>query len=129
VSPIFLTLDEVLALHADQVERYGGALGIRDLALLESAIAAPTASYQGEFLHGSLYEIAAAYLFHLVKNHPFVDGNKRVALISTIVFLGFNDLALTAEPDELTSLVLGVADGSVSKAEVAVFLKSNTRPA
>jgi len=129
VSPIFLTLDEVLALHADQVERYGGALGIRDLALLESAIAAPTASYQGEFLHGSLYEIAAAYLFHLVKNHPFVDGNKRVALISTIVFLGFNDLALTAEADELTSLVLGVADGSVSKAEVAVFLKSNTRPA
>lgn len=124
-----MTLDEVLALHADQVERYGGALGIRDLALLESAIAAPTASYQGEFLHGSLYEIAAAYLFHLVKNHPFVDGNKRVALISTIVFLGFNDLALTAEPDELTSLVLGVADGSVSKAEVAVFLKSNTRPA
>src|SRR5262249_50757240 len=117
------------ALHADQVDRYGGALGIRDLALLESAIAAPTASYQGEFLHGSLYEIAAAYLFHLVKNHPFVDGNKRVALISTIVFLGFNDLALTAEPDELTSLVLGVADGSVSKAEVAVFLKSNTRPA
>ena len=129
MSPIFLTLDEVLALHADQVERYGGALGIRDLALLESAIAAPTASYQGEFHQGSLYEIAAAYLFHLVKNHPFVDGNKRVALISTIVFLGFNDLALTAEPDELTSLVLGVADGSVSKAEVAVFLKSNTRPA
>ena len=124
-----MTLDEVLALHADQVERYGGALGIRDLALLESAIAAPTASYQGEFLHGSLYEMAAAYLFHLVKNHPFVDGNKRVALISTIVFLGFNDLALTAEPDELTSLVLGVADGTVSKAEVAVFLKSNTRPA
>jgi len=129
VSPIFLTLDEVLALHADQVERYGGALGIRDLALLESAIAAPTASYQGEFLHGSLYEIAAAYLFHLVKNHPFVDGNKRVALISTIVFLGFNDLALTAEPDALTNLVVGVADGSVSKAEVAVFLKLNTRPA
>ncbi len=122
-----MTLDEVLALHADQVDRYGGALGIRDLALLESAIAAPTASYQEEFLHGSLYEMAAAYLFHLIKNHPFVDGNKRVALISTIVFLGFNDLLLTAEPDELTSLVIGVADGSVSKAEIAVFLKSNTR--
>ncbi len=73
--------------------------------------------------------MAAAYLFHLIKNHPFVDGNKRVALISTIVFLGFNDLTLTAEPDALTSLVLGVADGSVSKAEVAVFLKRNTRPA
>ena len=128
MTPLFLTLDEVLALHADQVDRYGGGLGIRDLALLESAIAAPAASYQGEFLHGSLYEMAAAYLFHLIKNHPFVDGNKRVALISTIVFLGFNDLTLKAEPDELTSLVVGVADGSVSKAEVAVFLKLNTRP-
>jgi death on curing protein len=124
-----LTLDEVLALHADQVDRYGGALGIRDLALLESAIAAPAASFQGEFLHGSLHEMAAAYLFHLIKNHPFVDGNKRVALMSAIVFLGFNDLALTAEPDELTSVVVGVTEGSVSKAEVAVFLKSNTRTA
>jgi death on curing protein len=129
VKPIFLTLDEVLALHADQVDRYGGALGIRDLALLESAIATPAASCRGEFLHGSLHEMAAAYLFHLIKNHPFIDGNKRVALISTIVFLGFNDLALTAEPDALTSLVIGVADGSVSKAEVAVFLKLDTRPA
>ncbi|HEX4803751.1 MAG TPA: hypothetical protein VFV14_09575 [Myxococcaceae bacterium] len=64
--------------------------------------------------------MAAAYLF---------DGNKRVALMSAIVFLGFNDLALTALPDELTSVVVGVADGSVSKAEVAVFLKSNTRTA
>jgi death-on-curing protein len=124
-----LTLDEVLALHVDQLDRYGGAPGIRDLALLESALAAPTASYEGEFLHGSLYEMASAYLFHLIKNHPFVDGNKRVGLISTIVFLGFNDLALTAEPDALTSLVVGVADGSVSKAEVAVFLKLNTRQA
>ena len=129
MSPIFLTLDEVLALHVDQLDRYGGAPGIGDLALLESALATPAASYQGEFLHGSLYEMAAAYLFHLIKNHPFVDGNKRVALISTIVFLGFNDLALTAEPDALANLVIGVADGSVSKAEVAVFLKLNTRPA
>jgi death-on-curing protein len=124
-----LTLDEVLALHVDQLDRYGGAPGIRDLALLESALAAPTATYEGEFLHGNLYEMASAYLFHLIKNHPFVDGNKRVGLISTIVFLGFNDLALTAEPDALTSLVVGVADGSVSKAEVAVFLKLNTRQA
>jgi len=129
VHPVFLTLDEVLALHVDQLDRYGGAPGIRDLALLESALAAPTASHEGEFLHGSLHEMASAYLFHLIRNHPFVDGNKRVGLISTIVFLGFNDLALMAEPDALTSLVVGVADGSVSKAEVAVFLKRNTRQA
>jgi death-on-curing protein len=124
-----LTLDEVLALHEDQLNRYGGAPGIRDLALLESAIAAPAASYEGEFLHTSLYEMAAAYLFHLTKNHPFIDGNKRVELISAIVFLGFNDLLVAAKPDALTKLVIGVADGSVSKADVAVFLKRHTRPA
>ncbi len=127
--PVFLTLDEVLALHEDQLDRYGGAPGIRELALLESALAAAAATYQGEFLHGSVYEMAAAYLFHLIKNHPFVDGNKRVGLISTIVFLGFNDLVLTAEPDPLVTLVLGVAEGKVSKAEIAVFLKLNSRPA
>jgi death-on-curing protein len=124
-----LTLDEVLALHEDQLNRYGGAPGIRDLALLESAIAAPAASYEGEFLHTSLSEMAAAYLFHLTKNHPFIDGNKRVGLISAIVFLGFNDLLVAAKPDALTKLVIGVADGSVSKADVAVFLKRHTRPA
>jgi death-on-curing protein len=124
-----LTLDEVLALHEDQLNRYGGAPGIRDLALLDSAIAAPAASYEGEFLHTSLYEMAAAYLFHLTKNHPFIDGNKRVGLISAIVFLGFNDLLVAAKPDALTKLVIGVADGSVSKADVAVFLKRHTRPA
>jgi death-on-curing protein len=124
-----LTLDEVLALHEDQLNRYGGALGIRDLALLGSAIAAPAASYGREFLHTSLYEMGAAYLFHLTKNHPFIDGNKRVGLISAIVFLGFNDLVVAAKPDALTELVIGVADGSVSKADVAVFLKRHTGPA
>ncbi|HYQ81440.1 MAG TPA: Fic family protein, partial [Anaeromyxobacteraceae bacterium] len=75
-KPAFLTLDEVLALHADQIGRYGGSPGLRDLGLLESALAAPRATFGGEHLHGSLPEMAAAYLFHLVRNHPFVDGNK-----------------------------------------------------
>jgi len=122
----FLTLDEVLALHADQIDRYGGRAGIRDLVLLSSAVATPQARYEKTLLHQTLHEMAAAYLFHLVQNHPFVDGNKRTGLIAAIAFLGLNDVALTADPDELYRLVIGVASGSVTKAEVAVFLQQST---
>jgi death-on-curing protein len=121
-DPAFLTLDEVLALHADQIERYGGAPGVRDLGLLESALAAPRATFAGGLLHPTLPEMAAAYLFHLVRNHPFVDGNKRAGLASAIAFLGLNDLWLEADEDELVALVVGVAEGSAGKAEVAVFV-------
>jgi death-on-curing protein len=117
----------VLALHADQIDRYGGRAGIRDLGLLSSALAAPQASYENTFLHQTLHEMASAYLFHLVQNHPFVDGNKRTGLIAAIAFLGLNDVALTADPEALYRLVIGVASGTVTKAEVAVFLQQNSR--
>jgi death-on-curing protein len=122
-EPAFLTLDEVLALHADQIQRYGGAAGVRDLGLLESAIGAPRATFSGGFLHATLPEMAAAYLFHLVRNHGFVDGDRRAGLAAAIAFLGMNDLWLEADEDELVDLVLGVAAGRVGKAEVAVFLQ------
>lgn len=128
-APLFLTLDEALALHADQIARYGGTLGVRDLGLLESALAAPQASFGGALLHETLEEMAAAYLFHLAKNHPFLDGNKRAALAACIAFLGLNDRDLDAAPDELTGVVLGVAEGRVTKAEVAVFLRRSVRRA
>lgn len=123
--PSFLTLDEVLALHADQIERYGGTHGLRDLGLLESALATPRASFGGAFLHPSLEEMAAAYLYHVVQNHPFADGNKRVGLASAIAFLGLNDRWLEAPEDEIVELVLGVGSGRVSKAEVAVFVREH----
>ena len=126
MEPVFLSLDEVLALHHDQLERYGGSAGLRDLGLLESALAMPEASFGGQYLHPTVLEMAAAYLFHLVKNHPFVDGNKRIGLITAIAFLGLNDLRLVATEDELVELVVGVASGSASKAEVAVFLEGHT---
>ena len=127
-DPEFLTLDEVLALHADQIRRYGGATGLRDLALLQSAIAMPETSYGGEYLHGNVFEMAAAYLFHLARNHPFVDGNERTALICALVFLGLNGQRLDADPDPLYDLVEGVASGQVDKAEVAVFLRVHSLP-
>ena len=127
---LFLTFDEALAIHAHQIARYGGALGLRDRALLESALAMPQATFAGEHLHPSLPEQAAAYLFHLVKNHPFVDGNKRVGLACSLAFLHLNGIRVRASDDELVDLVMGVAEGRRSKADVAVFLSDrSTRPA
>ena len=121
----YLTLDEALAIHAHQISLYGGTLGIRDRSLLASAIAMPQASFEGELLHPSLAEQAAAYLYHLVKNHPFLDGNKRVGLASSLAFLRLNGCRLKAGEDELVLLVVGIADGTVSKAETAVFIESH----
>jgi len=127
-EPIFLTLDEALLIHADQVRRYGGSHGLRDLSLLSSALAMPEAWFGGVYLHASLAEMAAAYLFHIAQNHPFLDGNKRAALATALAFIWLNDQRLEAGEDELTGLVMGVAAGRVSKAEAAVFISARLRP-
>jgi death-on-curing protein len=126
--PTFLTLDEALALHADQIDRYGGSVGVRDVGLLEAALATPQASFGGEYLHDGLAEIAAAYLFHLARNHPFVDGNKRVALAAAIAFLGLNGFWLDADPDDLADRVLRVAQGDMPKAELAEYIRKHALP-
>lgn len=123
----FLALDEVLGLHAEQIELYGGRAGVRDLGLLESAVAAPQASYGGAYLHATLAEMAAAYLFHLAQNHPFVDGNKRVAAASTIMFIYLNERDFECTEDELVDLTLAVARGEATKAAAAVFLTARIR--
>ena len=125
---VFLTLDEAIALHADQIERYGERSGIRDLGLLQSALGVPSATFEGRFLHEGLHEMAAAYLFHVVRNHPFVDGNKRVGLMILLAFLGLNSRRLAANPQDLEHLVQGIAGGRVSKAEAAVFVQEHLRP-
>lgn len=122
-EPVFLTLDEVLALHEDQIRRYGGSPGLRDEGLLSSALGAVAATFDGELLHEGLWEQAAAYLFHLARNHPFVDGNKRVALVAALAFLWMNEVEIVADPDELTALVMAVAEGKATKADVAVFFR------
>jgi len=127
-EPVFLTLDEVLAIHADQIRRYGGSHGVRDLGLLSSAVAMPQASFGGVYLHTSLAEMAAAYLFHIAQNHPFVDGNKRAALAAALAFIWLNDRRLEAGEDELTELVMGIAAGRLSKADAAVFINGHVRP-
>lgn len=83
----FLTVDEVLELHLEQIELFGGSAGARDLNLLESAVAQPSQQFGGEYLHEDVPAMAAAYLFHIVSNHPFIDGNKRTGTDAAIVFL------------------------------------------
>jgi death on curing protein len=122
-EPTLLTLDEILAIHEDRIRKYGGSSGIRDLGLLESAIGYVEATVGGTYLHSSLDEMAAAYLFAICRNHPFIDGNKRTALACALAFLGLNDITIACNPDELYDLVIGVAEGRVSKAAVTVFFE------
>ncbi len=126
MEPTFLTLDEVLAIHRAQIARYGGSEGVRDWGLLQSAIAMPAATFGGQFLHCDLCEMAAAYLFHVVQNHPFIDGNNRVGAVAAYVFLVLNDVRLTADNDSYADLVLAVARGEAAKSAVAEFFRENT---
>jgi len=128
MEPVFLDLEDVLAIHADQIERYGGSAGLRDMSLLQSALAAPRAGIGGVYFHSDPYEMAAAYLFHLARNHPFADGNKRTAALGAFVFLDLNGIELTASNTAHEKLVRGVATGAVSKAEAAVFFRKHSRP-
>lgn len=128
MEPDFLRLDEVLAIHADQIDRYGGRAGLRDLRLLQSAVAMPRAGVRGHYLHRSPHEMAAAYLFHIVRNHPFVDGNKRTGAVSAFVFLALNGLDLRASQASYERLVRAVAEGTADKAGVAAFLETHTVP-
>lgn len=126
MEPALLTLDEAIAIHRDQIERYGGSIGVRDWNLLKSALAMPAATFGGQFLHPDLYEMAAAYLFHIVQNHPFIDGNKRAGAVTADVFMTMNDLQLTATEDEYAELVLAVARGELGKSAVAEFFRTHS---
>lgn len=127
VDPVFLTLAEILEIHEVQISLFGGSLGLRDRGSLESALAQPEMSFGGQRLHDDLFEMAAAYLFHIVMNHPFVDGNKRTGTVAARVFLYLNDYDLDSTEDDLADIVLSVAGGRAGKAEVAVFLRNNSQ--
>lgn len=122
----FLSLDDVLEIHRDQIKRYGGSLGIRDMELLQSAVAMPAAGFGNEYLHKDIFEMAAAYLFHITQNHPFVDGNKRTGAVAAIVFLAMNDVEFIADEDEVEVFVRSVATGKCDKVAATAFFRSNS---
>jgi len=117
----------VVRLHASLIETYGGSHGLRDAGLLHSAIAVPQASFGGELLHQDLYEMAAAYLYHIVENHPFIDGNKRTGAAAALVFLAMNGVSVEADEDGLVAITLRVATGEAGKSDVLAFLRSIAR--
>jgi len=126
-APVFLTLAEVLEIHQDQLRRYGGRSGIRDLDLLKSALAMPRAGMGEEYFHADILEMAAAYLFHVLRNHPFTDGNKRTGTVAALVFLALNGFEVEADETEFELLVRKVAEGKTDKGEIAGFLRANMK--
>jgi len=117
----FLTLSEVLLILEDQIRNYGGAYGVRDLNLLSSAIYMPESSFDGNYLHESIPAMAAAYTYHLCQNHPFIDGNKRVALASSLVFLDINGYEFNCNEETLYNKIMDVAKGETQKDELITF--------
>ena len=124
---LFLTTAQVERIHAEVIRQFGGSMGLRDRGLFESACEMPRATFGEQLLHPTPAAMAAAYLFHLCSNHPFVDGNKRVGLGAALVFAEVNGYEVRATDDELEELTLGVASGSVSKDEVACFFAKSMR--
>lgn len=120
---MYLTRDDVLIIHADMILRYGGVFGVRDEGLLASALAMPAAGFGEQLLHPDAPAMAAAYLFHLVTNHPFIDGNKRVGAMAAYVFLDLNGFDLSATEDAFEIQVWRVARGESSKEQLTEFFR------
>jgi len=122
-EPVFLTLAEIIEIHKNQIEHYGGDPGIRDLALLQSALAQPEASFAGEWLHKDFFEMASAYAYHVCQNHSFIDGNKRAALASALVFLELNGISIKDPKGKLLNAMLKMAKGELNKPAFAEILR------
>jgi death-on-curing protein len=122
-SAVHMTLDEAIDAHMDQVKRYGGHPGVRDIDLLLSALAMPQASFGGEFLHRDIFEAAAAYAFHICNHYPYVDGNKRTALACALVFLELNAKEIRDSDGTLHAAMIDVASGRLSKQQLAHVLR------
>ena len=123
MEPVFLTIAEILQIHKEQVEFYGGSHGLRDRNMLESAIATPAATFGGQYLHETIPVMAAAYLFHITQNHASIDANKRTGANAAMTFLHMNGWILGCSEDELVATTLAVASGVMGKPELTAFFE------
>lgn len=119
----FLSTKFVLMYQERLVDLFGGTKGVRDLGLLESAMAQPQATFDGAWLHQDVWEMGAAYAFHLCRNHPFVDGNKRTAAVAMATFLEINGYPLRVDEVELYVLMMRLAEGDIDKPGLAAWLR------
>jgi death-on-curing protein len=122
----YLTPDQVIAIHDELLEKFGGLRGVRDHNLLCSALDAPKASFGGTEVYATMHEKAAAYMYHLARNHPFNDGNKRTSYVVTLVFLKMNHVPLRFKIERLEQIVIDVAHGKMDKTALSQFFKGDS---
>lgn len=122
----FIPEELVLVIHADLLKRYGGRAGLRDRNLLESALAQPRTTIGGKFAHKTIFDKAAAYGYHVCKNHPFIDGNKRVALVLMDTFLQRNGWEIVAREEDIYSMMIALSSDKLSKPQLASWLKEHS---
>lgn len=120
---IYLTYEQVIELHDVLIQKFGGITGVREVGLLESALAAPMMAVFGRELHKSVYDKAGAYLYHIARNHPFCDGNKRTASATALAFLRANGENPCYEIEDFLKLVVSVAEGSEGSHEISNYFR------
>jgi death on curing protein len=123
LEPLWLDVDEVIDMHAEQLAMFGGPEGVRDHGLLESAVLRPI--NQWHYGETDMAALAAAYGYGLAKNHAFVDGNKRIAFHAMIVFLRMNDISFAPDPGQATEIILALAAGEVSEQSLTRWIRDN----
>jgi death-on-curing protein len=124
----FLSVEDVEQLHREQLELFGGQDGVRDRKALDAAVATPAASFDGEYLHASVFSMAAAYAFHIAEDQPFIDGNKRTALNAALVFLGLNGWEVDDPKELLYDAMIGISARTFTKDQLATLLERLAKP-
>jgi len=122
----YLSLEEILILHEYQIETYGGKAGINDIRMLESSVLRPQTTFDGKDLYEDIYEKAVALLFSLIKNRPFVDGNKRIALHATITFLELNGSVVNIADKKLVRMCLDISNNLIDEKRAVEIIKGNS---
>ena len=122
----FIPKEVALTIHADLLQRYGGEPGLRDVGLLDSALTQPKMTFGGKYIHKTLFDKTAAYGFHVCKNHPFIDGNKRVAFVLMDIFLQKNGWEIVSPEEEVYRMMMNLASGKVTKAQLSSWLKEHS---
>lgn len=121
----FLTVNQILEVHDEQIELFGGMHGVRDKGLLESAVMMPQAAFGDEYLSGDIFGMAATYAFGIIKNHAFVDGNKRTGITSAVSFLMFNGIDLKLTQEEFFDIAIAIATSKLSTEQLAQFFREH----
>jgi death-on-curing protein len=127
-EPMFLTYEDIVEFHAQQLELFGGSAGVRDDGVLRAAIAMPESTFDGVYLHGDLFAMAAAYAFHIAEGQPFLDGNKRTGLNAALVFLELNGWTIDDPGTALYEAIIGLATGAQSKSGLAQLFRELASP-